>query len=156
MTENTKTNWPGVRETSDGKFSYSINVCNTFFIQSGFYDAEMAAQALDITKYTLVQSGHMRRSNYFFFPDEVAKWDTGVEFCPGPNEELRRFMAANQPRYAALKDRAENVPLPTPVKLFSAQQTIGKLLAATPSRLTVEEKLACNSVLIILANLIKP
>lgn len=156
MAEITQTTWPGVRVTSDGRFSFTLNVCNTLYIQSGFHEAELAARGLDETKFHLINSGHMRRSNYFFFPEEVKKWEAGVEFPSGINEELRRFMSANQPRYAPLKERVETVPFPTPVKLFSAQQTIGKLLAATPSRLTAEERAAFQTALASLTTFLTP
>lgn len=163
MPEATITNWSGVRITADAKFSFSLNVCNALHIENGFYDSEAAAHALDEAKYHLIQSGHMRRSNYYFFPEELTKWEAGIEFPPGPSEALRRFMAAHQPRYPTLAERnaaaqdakLEKVPMPSLGKLFSAQQTLSKLLAATPSSLTAEEKLSCNSVLIVLTHLLK-
>lgn len=164
MPEITITNWPGVRETGDAKFSFSLNVCNTLHIENGFFDAELAAQALDQAKWHLIESGHMRRSNYYFFPEEITKWEAGLEFPPGPSESLRRFMAAHQPRYPTRAERnaallsADVViaPLPTRVKLYAAQETLLKLLAATPGNLTIEEKFACNATLVVLSNLTKP
>lgn len=159
MTENTVTHWPGVRVTHDGKYSFSLNVCNALHIENGFYDAELAAQSLDQAKYLLVQSGHMRRSNYFFFPDEIAKWDSGVEFCPGPSESLRRFMAAHQPRYLTLAERnavaqsvkVETIPLPSQSKICAMHYGLSKIILAAPSRLTDDQRSACKTVLELLA-----
>lgn len=156
----TPLNWPGVRQTHDGKFSFSINVGNRTYIEGEYFDAESAARALDETKFTFVQSGHLQRANFYHFPAEVSKWQSGEGFSPQPTSALLAFMTINPPKYPPLAQRqAEEAQrlvvkakkvltagLPSPPKLFAAHQVMRKLLAVTPSCLTAEEKAAAEFI----------
>lgn len=165
-------NWPGVRPMRDGKFSFYLNLGNRTYIEGEYFDAESAARALDEAKFTFVQSGHLRRANFYNFPVEVCKWENGA--APQPTSALLTFMHVNPPRYLPLAQRQEieqkkkttkekreltkaqhesTVAPPSPSKLFAAHQTVSKLLAATPSRLSVGERDACECTLGILHRL---
>lgn len=159
-----------MRPMHDGKFSFYLNLGNRTYIEGEYFDAESAARALDEAKFTFVQSGHLRRANFYNFPVDVLKWENGE--APQPTSALLAFMSVNPPRYLPLAQRQEieqkkkttkekreltkaqhelTVALPSPSKLFAAYQTVAKLLAATPSRLTEYQREACQAVLELLA-----
>lgn len=147
----------GVRQLANGNYVSSLLVAGHHLRGAERLTPVEAAKDLDIARFYLERTGHLKFVTAWNFPDMVAEWRANPDLVEHPDSTVTNFCRDHAPRYAPSSRRHVSSPNERRVakpKLLAARETLLALHVTHATTMSPEDRNALSKTASILLSLL--